>query len=121
MKIAVSSQGNNMDSEIDPRFGRAAFFAIINTESGEEEFIENENVNAGGGAGVNTGTMIAEKGVEAVLTGNIGPSAFTVLQTAGIKMHTGISGSVKKAVEEFKKGNFTGTDAPTVSSHSGMR
>ena len=107
MKSAVTSQGPDLDSGVDPRFGRAQCFVVVDTETGELACHDNsQNLNAVQGAGVQAGQNIAQLGVEAVVTGNVGPKAFAVLQAAGISVHIGASGTVRDAVEEYKAGRL---------------
>ena len=105
MKIAVSAKGNTMESQIDQRFGRAAFFIIVQTDDMEVEVVDNSAVAASGGAGISAAQMIADKDVEAVVTGNVGPNAMNVLKAAKIKLYKGSAESVKENVELFKKGH----------------
>ena len=86
----------------------------------EYKAIKNPNIDAMGGAGIQSGQLMAEKHIKAVITGNVGPNAFQTLQAAGIDVITGASGSVKEAVERYKKGVFTLTKAPTKGSKFGM-
>lgn len=120
MKICISSQGNSLDSEVDPRFGRCQYFIIVNTETMEFEAIKNPNIDAMGGAGIQSGQFVAEKKVKAVLTGNVGPNAFQTLNAAGLDVITGVSGSIREAIEKYKKGDYKTARGPTSSSHSGM-
>ncbi len=121
MKICITSEGNNLDANVDPRFGRCAWFIIYDTETSSFEALSNENASGMGGVGVQNGQLMAEKGVEVVLTGNLGPNAAGVLQQANIKTITGISGKVKDAVDAFKNGTLkTNSASPTVSPHFGM-
>ena len=120
MKICISSQGNTLDSPIDPRFGRCQYFIIADTGNLEFEVVRNPNIDAMGGAGIQSGQLMANKNVKAVLTGNVGPNAFQTLQAVGIEVITGISGSVKEAIEKYKKGNFITAQGPSTVSHSGM-
>ncbi|MFH1902923.1 MAG: NifB/NifX family molybdenum-iron cluster-binding protein [Candidatus Omnitrophota bacterium] len=119
-KICVTSEGNNLDSKVDPRFGRCRYFIIVDTDTLEFEVIPNSNVEAAGGAGIQSAQVVAEKQVKAVLTGNVGPNAFQVLQAAGINIITGVSGTIKEAVEKYKKGEFTPTQKSTVGPKFGM-
>jgi len=89
MKIAVSATKPSLDADVDPRFGRCQYFVIVDLDTMEFESVENSSAQASGGAGISTGQMIVDKGVEAVLTGNCGPNAYQVLSAAGIKVVTG--------------------------------
>jgi len=121
MKIGVTSTGEDLHANVDQRFGRCKYFLIVDAESMEFEVLSNENAMAFGGAGIQTAQTIANKGVEAIVTGNVGPNAFQTLVAAGIKVFTGASGTIKEAVEKYKKGELNETEAPNVGSHSGMR
>ena len=91
MKVGITSNGENLDSDIDQRFGRCKYFIIVDTETMDFEALSNENMMASGGAGIQAAQTIANKGVEAVITGNIGPNAFQTLAAAGIKIYTDAS------------------------------
>jgi predicted Fe-Mo cluster-binding NifX family protein len=120
MKICITSQNGSLDGEIDPRFGRAAYFLIVNTDDLEYESIQNPYVQAGGGAGIQAAQLVANKQVEAVITGNIGPNSFRVLKEARINVITDVSGSVKIAVERYNKGELKGSERPTVNEKFGI-
>ena len=120
MKIAVSATAPDLDAEVDPRFGRCQYFIIIDPQSMELETLDNSNAMAAGGAGISTAQMIAGKGVEVVLTGNCGPNAYQTLSAAGVQVITGVSGSIKDAIEAFKEGRFQSSAQPSVGSHYGM-
>ncbi|MBD3378963.1 MAG: dinitrogenase iron-molybdenum cofactor biosynthesis protein [Candidatus Omnitrophica bacterium] len=121
MKICVTSEGSSADAAIDPRFGRCAYFAIADTETGEIEFLPNGNRDGMGGVGVRSGQLMAEKGVKAVLTGNVGPNAFDTLKAGGISVYTGLSGKVSEAVEKFTRGGLETGEGPSVDPHHGMK
>lgn len=121
MKICITSEGASLGSNVDPRFGRCPFFIIYDTDNDTFEAIENTSRQAMGGAGIQSGQLMVSKGVGAVLSGNFGPNAFRVLQTANIKTYSGISGTVKETIEKYKSGLLTDTSAPDVDSHYGMR
>jgi predicted Fe-Mo cluster-binding NifX family protein len=120
MKICVTSQADNLDAELDPRFGRCKYFLFVDQDTLEFEAIENPNIDATGGAGIQSGQLVANKGVKVVLTGNVGPNAFQTLKTAGIDVVTGLSGNVKEAIEKYKKGGIAPTQGPSVSSKFGL-
>ena len=121
MKIAVTSKSNNLESEIDPRFGRCSYFLIVDTDTMSFEHLSNESAMASGGAGIQAAQNVAKTGVEVVVTGNMGPNAFQTLSAAGIRVFIGANGTVKEAVEKYKKGELKEAEAPNVGSHSGMR
>ncbi len=107
MKIAVTSKGTDLDSIVDPRFGRAAYILIVDSESYTVDVLDNhENVNAFKGAGIQAATMVSEKGAEVLLTGFCGPNAFKTLSAAKIKVVNDASGTVKDAVDAFKQGKL---------------
>lgn len=120
MKIAITSQEKDLNAEVDSRFGRCQYFIIYDVDKGDFESLENPNVSAGGGAGIQAAKTISEKGAEAVLTGNVGPNAFDTLSAAGIAVYTGISGKVIDAVGQFKEGNLEPHSAPSVKEHYGL-
>lgn len=121
MKVAISAGGNDLDSAVDPRFGRCACLIFADTETMEFEAVSNPHVSAGGGAGISTAQMVVDKGAEAVITGNMGPNAYSVLNQAGIPAYTGVSGTVRQALEACKSGGLSATQAPTVEGHFGMQ
>ena len=120
MKICVSAVANSLDAQLDPRFGRCPYFVIVDSESMQFEAIPNMASGATGGAGIQAAQIIANNGVKVVITGNVGPNAFQALSAAGIKIVTGVFGTVREAVEKYKKGELGETGAPTVGGHFGM-
>jgi predicted Fe-Mo cluster-binding NifX family protein len=120
MKIAITSAGTDLNSNVDPRFGRTPYFLIVDTDTMQFEAIENPNVNAMGGAGIQSAQLVANKGVEVVLTGSCGPNAFQTLQAAGTKVITGVVGTVSEAIERYKSGQLNPITGPNVGSHYGM-
>jgi predicted Fe-Mo cluster-binding NifX family protein len=120
MKVAVSAMGNDINAQIDPRFGRCQYFIIVDSDTMEFEAIENPNISAMGGAGIQSGQMMAEKGVQAILTGNVGPNAFQTLSAAGIQVITGVTGIVKDAIQRFKSGQLQSVSGATVPTHFGI-
>ena len=120
MKIAISATGPTLEAEVDPRFGRCQYFIIADPDTMEVEALENSSAMAAGGAGISTGQMIAEKGVQVVLTGNCGPNAYQVLSAAGLQVITGVSGKVGDAIRSYKTGEFQASSQPNVADHFGM-
>lgn len=120
MKIAVTSSGPTLDSNVEQRFGRCPYFLIIDPDTFEFGPIQNPNVSLGGGAGPQSAQLMADNGVSVVLTGNCGPNAFQTFGAAGIQVITGVSGPVTQAVEKYKTGAFVHSSGPSVQSHFGM-
>ena len=111
MKIAVTSKGTDLDSQVDPRFGRAVYILIVDTENLEFEVLDNkDNVNAFKGAGIQAASMVSDKGAEVLLTGFCGPNAFKTLEAAKIKIVTDMSGTVRDAVKVFNEGKYVFSD-----------
>ncbi|MBC8231488.1 DUF5320 family protein [bacterium] len=119
MKVAVSATGTNLNAQIDPRFGRCANFIIVDTDTMAFEAIQNPYISAAGGAGIQSAQLVANKGVQAVLTGNCGPNAFQTLSAAGVQVITGISGTVREAVERYKNAQFQPTAQANVPEYYG--
>jgi predicted Fe-Mo cluster-binding NifX family protein len=118
MKICVTSQGPDLSSEVDPRFGRARFFIIYDDETEDYEAVDNQqNVNAGGGAGIQSATTVAEKGCQWVISGHMGPRALSVLKEAGIRVATGATGNVADGLRSFKEGELEEIEAADVPPH----
>ena len=117
MKIAVSATAGSMDAMVDMRFGRCAYFVIVEVEGNEiksHEVIQNPSVTAMRGAGIQAAQIIANKGVEVLITGNIGPNAFNVLSSIGIKIVAGVGGiTVRDAVQRYLRGELKATRTPT--------
>ncbi len=109
MKIAIPASGPDLESPVDPRFARCAYFIIYDTDNDKYDVIQNPFVSAPSGAGIQVAQMLLDKGVNAVLVGNIGPNAYQVLASAGIQVLPGVAGTVKEAIEHFKRG---GTPPP---------
>ena len=120
MKIAVTSTGPTLDDMMEERFGRCAYFLIIDLDTLEFEALENPNIALGGGAGIQSAQLMADKGVSTVLTGNCGPNAFQTFGAANIQVITGVSGQVRQAVEQYKSGALSGATTPNVQSQFGM-
>jgi predicted Fe-Mo cluster-binding NifX family protein len=108
MKIAISSTGKNLNSEVDKIFGRCPYFLIVDIDNKKVkgfEAIENKSVNQMGGAGISAAQIVADKEINAVISGNIGPKAANVLNQFNIKMYTG-TGPVKKVLQKFMDGKL---------------
>ncbi len=108
MKIAISSLGQEINAQIDPRFGRCRFFAVVDTRDMQLAVFENENADQTGGAGIQSATFLINKGVDLVITGRCGPNAMDVFNEQGIQVITDQTGTVEAAIERYK----TNTPSP---------
>ena len=105
MKIGIAAMGPDMDSQVSERFGRAPYFIIYDTDTGDFNAVPNEV--SGGGAGVKAGMTLSSQGVEYIITGGgVGPNAYETLSAAGIKIIGNTRGTIKDVVERFKKGEL---------------
>lgn len=107
MKVAITSTGKDLASPVDSRFGRAQYFIIVDTETDSYTVMDNsQNVNAMQGAGIQAAKNVSDAGARAVVTGNVGPKAFNTLNSAGVEIYTGASGTVQDALDAFKAGSL---------------
>lgn len=105
-KIAVTSEGPTLDDQIDPRFGRAAGFVLVDLDTMETQYLDNgQSQVRAQGAGIQAAQLVARAGATWVLTGYVGPKAFQALAAAGIKVGQNLEGlTVREAVNRFKNG-----------------
>jgi len=120
MRIVVSSNGADLDAEASPVFGRCPMYVFVDTETMEFEAVDNPALAAPGGAGIQAAQFVVEKGAQAVVSGNVGPNAFQVLQSAGIPVYLFGGGTVRQAVEAFREGGLPTTGGATAPEHVGM-
>lgn len=118
MKIAITSDGKNLDSQVDLRFGRAKGFIIYNLEDDSFEFVDNiQNLNAAQGAGIQAAQNVINQDVEAVITGHCGPKAFNLLSSENVKIFVGAEGTVQEAVQKFTNNELQKADSADVEGH----
>jgi len=118
MRVAITSTGRKLDSTLDPRFGRTAYFVIVDLETMAFEVVENsQNLNLPQGAGIQAGKTIADSKVDVLITGHCGPKAFKVLQNSGVKIMTGAHGRVTDAIGQFKNGELEISSEADVAGH----
>ncbi len=120
MKVAITSTGKELDSNLDRRFGRCGYFLVVDTDSKDVEIIDNSAIAAGGGAGIAAAQQLIDRKVNVLITGNVGPNAFQTLNGAGVNIYTGQIGRISELVDLFEKGELERTDAPNVGGHHGM-
>jgi Uncharacterized conserved protein len=121
MKVAVTSEGPTLDYQVDPRFGRAGGFVIVDTETMETTYIDNGSSQVRAqGAGIQAAENVANAGAQVILTGYVGPKAFTALAAAKIKVGQDVDGiTVREAVEKFIRGDVPLADAPNAQEGGG--
>ena len=121
MKVCVTSQGDTVDADVDPRFGRCQYFMIYDSDSGQWEAVANAHKD-GGGAGIQVSQVMADKKVNVVLTGNVGPNGFQALKAGEIEVVTGVTGTIKQAYAAYMMGDVDkAAEGPTVESHYGLK
>ena len=115
MKVAVTSTGTNLDAQVDPRFGRASYILVVDSDTFEFEVVDNkENVNALKGAGIQAAKMVSDKKAEVLLTGFCGPNAFKTLKAAKIGVANNAEGTVKSVVTAYLDGALPLSDKANV-------
>lgn len=120
MKVAVTSEGKDLDSRVDPRFGRSRYLLIIDSETLDTKVLDNESSGSAHGAGIGTAQTLVREGVNSVITGRIGPNAYNACSAAGIKIYSGVGGIVKNALEKLNSGELELTRGPDGRGHFGM-
>ncbi|ABA88828.1 nitrogenase molybdenum-iron cofactor biosynthesis protein NifB/NifX-related protein [Syntrophotalea carbinolica DSM 2380] len=118
MKIAFTTSGNELTAPLDPRFGRASKFLIYDLENETFEMVDNQqNLNAAQGAGIQSAGTVTNSGAEALVSGHCGPKAFRVLMAAGVKVFYSEAGTVGEALDAYKQGKLTESNAADVEGH----
>lgn len=107
MKLCITAAGNGKDAATDAAFGRAPWFILVDTTSEALQAVENTSAQATQGAGIAAAQTMSENGVDAVLTGRLGPKAKAALEASGITMYEGLGQStVAEALQQFQAGNY---------------
>ncbi len=118
MKIAVSVERPDLDARVDPRFGRASYFIIVDSESMAWKGLENSmSMELAQGAGIQAAQNLLKESPDVVLTGNCGPKAFKVLEAKGISVCVGVKGTAREAVQAYLEGRYHPASAPNVPGH----
>ena len=114
MKIILTTTSSSIDSNVDSRFGRGAYFLVVDTDTLQWEAHPNPGLNASGGAGIKAAQFVNDQKAVAVLSGDFGPHAYHALQVAGITMYLyGDCPTVAQAIERFKNGQLEQVGEPT--------
>ncbi|OPJ57673.1 NifB/NifX family molybdenum-iron cluster-binding protein [Clostridium oryzae] len=106
MKIAISAAGKDIESLLDTRFGRCEYFQIHDTVSGNINVIENRGKTSSGGAGIAASNQLISENVDVVITGNLGPNAFELIEKAEIKAYKSESIAIKLVLDKYKNGEL---------------
>lgn len=118
MKLAISVEGAGLDARLDPRFGRATAFLIHDLESGENLLVDNaQNLDAAQGAGIQAAQTVAASGAKALISGHVGPKAFSALSAAGIGIYLSGAASAEEAIKAFKNGSLERQTVADVEGH----
>jgi predicted Fe-Mo cluster-binding NifX family protein len=122
MQIMITASSNEgLKAMVDTRFARAPYFAIVDSEKMEVEFLDNNATTAASGAGIVAAQAVADRGVDTVISGNFGPKAFSALRAGNLKLYSFTGGTIKEAVEAFKKGELKEINNSTSDAHYGLR
>lgn len=106
MKIMITSRGENLDSQMDERYGRSEYFIIYDTDSNSFEAIKNPFLNDQGGVGVSIAKFTLERSIDAIISGSFGPNAQDVLKGSGIKLYSVKGGVVSELINLLKEGKL---------------
>ena len=118
MRIAVTTQGKDLDAQVDTRFGRAPNFLVVDTETQRFEVVQNaQSLDLPQGAGIQSAQNVLPHKPDVLLTGNCGPKAFRVLQAAGIKVVVGVKGKIADAIKDFQDGKYAEATEANVEGH----
>lgn len=120
MKIAITATGEGLDAPASPIFGRSQYLVLVETDTMECETLSNPAISAAGGAGIQAAQFLANRGVQALVTGNVGPNAFQVFNAANIPVYLYSGANVREAAKAFTKHELTEASGPSARSHSGM-
>ncbi len=118
MTLVISAKGPQLDSEVDPRFGRAAGFIVFDTNTRSFEVVDNsQTLNTASGAGIQAAETVSRLGAQVLITGHCGPKAFRTLQAAKVAVYTGATGTVSEALKAWEQDKLKQSAASDVESH----
>lgn len=119
MQIAISATGKTIENLLDMRFGRCEFFQIHDTESGKVKVVENQGQNSSGGAGIVASNQLIEEKVDVIITGNLGPNAFGLIEKAGIKAYKCSDMPITSVLDKYNNGELKEIDVSGPAHHGG--
>lgn len=114
MKLIITATSPDIDSQIDPRFGRASYFLVVNPDTLEWQAHANPALTATGGAGIKAAQFISAQDCTVVISGDFGPNAYEALDAAGIPMYLfGSCRTVRQAIQKYEDGQLERLESPT--------
>jgi predicted Fe-Mo cluster-binding NifX family protein len=118
MKIAVTTQGDDLSAQIDSRFGRAPRFLVVDTDTMRFDVAANaQSLDLAQGAGIQSAQNVLVHRPDVVLTGNCGPKAFKVLKAAGVKVVVGVKGKIADVIHDYIAGKYAEAAEANVEGH----
>jgi predicted Fe-Mo cluster-binding NifX family protein len=120
MKIAIAATGKDLESDINPRFGRAPFFLIVDSKTKEKKTVVNTIDNRSSGVGITAGNLVLEEGIDVVITTNIGPETFKLFEEGGITIYQA-KGKIKDAVQQLVRGKLPRIKKATAPKYIGIK
>jgi predicted Fe-Mo cluster-binding NifX family protein len=123
MKVAISSTGKDLESQVDARFGRCSYFLIVdinNKEIKNVKVVENTAAAQMGGAGITAAEIVANEKVNLIITTNVGPRVFSVFGQFGIKIYQG-QGKIKDVIQDFIDGKLAEIKDSTGPMHNNLK
>ena len=120
MKIAVTSNGPELDAQASPVFGRCPWYLFVDSDTMEVEALENPATGAASGAGIQAAQFVVEQGADVVLSGNVGPNAFDIFRSADVPVYVSEGETVREAVQAYKEGRLREAGGATGPAHAGL-
>jgi predicted Fe-Mo cluster-binding NifX family protein len=113
-RIAVTAESPDLDARIDPRFGRAAGFLVVDPDTMAFDYVDNGSTQVmAQGAGIQAAQIVAGTGADVLLTGFVGPKAFQALSAAGIAIGQNLDNlTVREAIQNYQDGRVNLADTP---------
>lgn len=118
MRIAISASGSSIDSPINERFGRCAFFVVFDEKTGDTEAILNDGVTAAEGAGIKSAGLLLRNRVDVIVTGRVGPKAMQALLAGRVAVYTGVASTVAQTMDKYRNGLLSPLGVPNARSHN---
>jgi len=121
MRVAVSAMGGDLEAPFSPVFGRCPMYVLVDTDTMAFEAMPNLAASAAGGAGIQAAQSVINRGVNAIITGQVGPNAYQVLAAAGVPIYLFSGGTVRQAIEALKAGQLGTAAEATRPAHFGVQ